>query len=695
MKRRGFTLIELLIVISVIGILSTIAVITYSTVQRNSRDSVRDTQASILDNAFEQYYQKNGEYPPARNIINSYSDNTAQAVAATLGIDPAGLDLPGCPTGVNPFVSSATNATPCQIAYEPSSVLNNTTCHNATNGGCDSFVLTYSKEAGAVVVINSKRTDRPEGTIADAPVGMTLTMSANSDSTIVTAQSSTADCGVGSVAKYSFRYRPNAGTWGSWTVFQTSPSYTYTGLTVGSTYGFQVEGRCDVGLVLGNVSSPSTEVVYTVPVPAPTPPAVTRGTETATTVAFSWPSQLYATSYDYQYRINGGSWSSAQSTTGTSATITSSNTAKVEVQVRAINPVGTSAWSSIASGYLLPAAPTASVGTVTSTTIAYSWTTITNASRYEFQYRTNGGGWSGTNNNGTTTTWTAGPTTQGSKIEIQVHAVNPDGNAGAWSTVVGATMSVSSTPAWNAMGQTDNFPNWTHWVYNTGGAALCPAGTSIYSQFQDGVYGSFWNGYTAWGSNGGSSQTLTYGSTISSYSTTLQYNINGKCVNTASGAQSATVNTGVYTTTHAAPNVVLSGPVECAGWYGGSTTKTTIQLRLKLQEVSYNLDADQSNVNWTLYRIRVAGNYQSWDQTKTWPWSVSINGSGWSGSSNSVAFKNNTAIGVTETIASSSLTVQHDGNGNATIGYSGSDGPGSTVFVSASCSGSYGLSDLR
>lgn len=695
MKRRGFTLIELLIVISVIGVLSTIAVIAYSTIQSNSRDTVRSNQLTTLDNAFEQYYQKNGEYPPARNIVSDYSDNTAQAVAATLGITPASLNLPGCPSDVNPFVSSAANASPCKIAYEPSSVLNNTTCHTATNGGCDVFVLTYAQESGSPVVINSRHSGRPEGTIADAPVGMTLTMSASSDSTVVTAQSSTADCGSGSVAKYSFRYRPNGGAWGSWTVFQTGSSYTYTGLTVGGTYGFQVEGRCDVGLVLGNVSSPSTEAIYTIPVPAPTPPAVTRGTITTTTAAFSWPSQLYATSYDYQYRINGGSWSSVQSTTGTSATITSSNTAKVEIQVRANNPVGTSSWSSIVSGYLLPAAPTASTGTVTSTTIAYSWTTVTNASRYELQYRINGGAWSGTVNNSTSTAWTAGPTTQGSKIEIQVHAVNPDGNASAWSNITGATMSVSSTPAWNAMGQTDTFPSWYHWVYNTGGAALCPAGTSIYSQFQDGVSGSFWNGYTAWGSNGGSSQTLSYGSTIASYSIPLQYNINGKCVNTGSGAESATVNTGVYTTTHAAPNVVLSGPVECASWYGGSTTSWTIQLRLRLQEVSYNLDADQSNVSWTLYRVRVAGSYQSWDQTKTWPWSVSINGSGWSGSSNSVAFKNNTAIGVTETIAATSLTVQHDGNGNATIGFSGADGPGSSVFGAASCSGSYALSKLR
>ncbi len=695
MKKRGFTLIELMIVIAVIGILSTIAIVTYSTVQRNSRDTARDALATTLDNAFEQYYQKNGEYPPARNIVSDYSDNTAQAVATTLGIKADNLNLPGCPTDTNPFVSSAANAAPCKIAYEPFSTLNNYTCHNATNGGCDGFVLTYHDESGSVVAINSRRSSRPEGTIADAPVGMTLTMSANSDSTVVTAQSSTADCGAGSVAKYSFRYRPNGGTWGNWTVFQTGSSYTYTGLTVGATYGFEVEGRCDVGLTLGNVSSPSPEAVYTIPMPAPTVPTVTRGTETATTVAFSWPSQLYATSYDYQYRINGGAWSSVQSTTSTSATVTSSNTAHIELQARVINPVGTSGWSSIASGYLLPAAPTASTGTVTSTTIAYSWTSVTNASRYEFQYRINGGAWSATVNDNSATTWTAGPTTQGSKIEIQVHAVNPDGNAGAWSNITGATMSISSTPAWNAMGQTDTFPSWYHWVYNSGGAALCPAGTSIYSQFQDGVPGSFWNGYTAWGSNGGSSQTLTYGSTIASYSTQLQYNFNGKCVNTGSGAESATVNTGVYVTQHAAPNVTLSGPVECASWYGGSTTSWTIQLRLRLQEVSYNLDADQSNVNWTLYRIRVAGSYQSWDQTKTWPWSVSINGSGWSGSSNSVAFKNSTAMGVTETIAASSLTVQHDGNGNATIGYSGSDGPGSSVFGSAGCSGSYALSKLR
>lgn len=139
-------------------------------------------------------------------------------------------------------------------------------------------------------------------------------------------------------------------------------------------------------------------------------------------------------------------------------------------------------------------------------------------------------------------------------------------------------------------------------------------------------------------------------------------------------------------------NVSLSGAVYCSGAYSG---RPAFHLRLGLQEVSYNQPANTSNVNWSLYRIRVSTYSGTYDQTKTWPWAVSINGSGWSGVSNSIVFKTNAAIGATEGIASGSLSVAHNADGTKTIGYSASDGPGSNIFGSASCSGSYVLSDLR
>lgn len=61
--RNGFTLIELLVVISIIAILSTIGLLTYSSVLEQGRDSKRQADLRLIQSALEQYHADQKFYP--------------------------------------------------------------------------------------------------------------------------------------------------------------------------------------------------------------------------------------------------------------------------------------------------------------------------------------------------------------------------------------------------------------------------------------------------------------------------------------------------------------------------------------------------------------------------------------------------------------------------------------------------------
>lgn len=62
-KHKGFTIVELVVVIIIVGILVTVATITYRTTQRNARNEVRKTDVAMLMGAIEEYRADNGDFP--------------------------------------------------------------------------------------------------------------------------------------------------------------------------------------------------------------------------------------------------------------------------------------------------------------------------------------------------------------------------------------------------------------------------------------------------------------------------------------------------------------------------------------------------------------------------------------------------------------------------------------------------------
>ncbi len=62
-KNKGFTLIELLIVIAIIGLLSTLALVSLTSAQQRARDTKRVADVKAMQTAMELYWNENAAYP--------------------------------------------------------------------------------------------------------------------------------------------------------------------------------------------------------------------------------------------------------------------------------------------------------------------------------------------------------------------------------------------------------------------------------------------------------------------------------------------------------------------------------------------------------------------------------------------------------------------------------------------------------
>ena len=76
----GFTLIELLIAVSIIVILITIGAVSYSTVNRNARDSQRKSDMEKIKLALEEFHADNGAYPDEGYLAGGPSSTTYDRV---------------------------------------------------------------------------------------------------------------------------------------------------------------------------------------------------------------------------------------------------------------------------------------------------------------------------------------------------------------------------------------------------------------------------------------------------------------------------------------------------------------------------------------------------------------------------------------------------------------------------------------
>lgn len=85
---KGFTLIELLVVISIIGLLAGLALLSFSTSQKQARDANRKSDIKQYQAGLELYANKNNGFFPSR------TDGSGVAASTTLCTD---LEISPCP----------------------------------------------------------------------------------------------------------------------------------------------------------------------------------------------------------------------------------------------------------------------------------------------------------------------------------------------------------------------------------------------------------------------------------------------------------------------------------------------------------------------------------------------------------------------------------------------------------------------
>jgi prepilin-type N-terminal cleavage/methylation domain-containing protein len=101
--RKGFTMIELLVVIAIIGILASFAIVSFTSSQKQARDTTRKSDARQYQTLLEAYASRyNGTYP-SRTASTDITN-----LCATLDVTGSCPTDPKAPTDIYRYISNGT-----------------------------------------------------------------------------------------------------------------------------------------------------------------------------------------------------------------------------------------------------------------------------------------------------------------------------------------------------------------------------------------------------------------------------------------------------------------------------------------------------------------------------------------------------------------------------------------------------------
>lgn len=298
-NKNGFTIIELLVVIVVIGILASITILAYTSVQQQARDKQRMTSSTVVSSGLEKYFDVNGEYPSVAKVTNSDATAAKQLLGLT---DLTSLSVSG--STVNLWKTGAASSVNRLTYSGNTDVSASCTSGAAATDICTDYKIQfYNEQTKTVTTITSNHTS---GTITapppTTPSQPTLAAALNAGNVVATASAIT--CGVGASGQYAYQTRTNNGAWSGYGAWTATGQYS-TPTAQGTKFGFMVKTHCVASGVPSADSTPSTEATYTGPINAPAVPTISNSTAGNTTT-WSWVATACPAGTTAYYAANSG-----------------------------------------------------------------------------------------------------------------------------------------------------------------------------------------------------------------------------------------------------------------------------------------------------------------------------------------------------------------------------------------------------
>jgi type II secretion system protein G len=166
MNKKGFTLIELLVVIAIIGLLSTIAVVSFSNANNKAKNAKKQADIRSMQSAIELYNTDTGSYPAVPATWALLGTTLVPYFQGGLPTPPDTTVYTYCLSGTSKYLLAAT--------------LSTTT---AVEGDVDGAVSNYvDPAAGGVGCVDSGSTDTVPTTCDDGGTASVFCLGATNGS---------------------------------------------------------------------------------------------------------------------------------------------------------------------------------------------------------------------------------------------------------------------------------------------------------------------------------------------------------------------------------------------------------------------------------------------------------------------------------------------------------------------------------